>query len=237
MTGLNESTVRVHLFRAARKLRGLLGGTAVITSRAASARRAAASTAIWPSATARRSIRRSPSIWPTAKPARARYAELAAFHGSRCDARATADADACLHARAAARASSSRSHGGSHWSDGQPASSASPASIVRRTMTASSSRSAPRWVAAAAAAGLFVGVAVGASYHVARAVQAAGASAAARWPRHDAPVAARSVDPARRSSADDAFLSDLEIALERPHTRELQAFDALTPHVREVTTR
>ena len=26
MTGLNESTVRVHLFRAARKLRGLLGG-------------------------------------------------------------------------------------------------------------------------------------------------------------------------------------------------------------------
>jgi RNA polymerase sigma-70 factor (ECF subfamily) len=27
VTGLNESTVRVHLFRAARKLRGLLGGT------------------------------------------------------------------------------------------------------------------------------------------------------------------------------------------------------------------
>ena len=26
MTGMNESTVRVHLFRAARKLRGLLGG-------------------------------------------------------------------------------------------------------------------------------------------------------------------------------------------------------------------
>ena len=26
MTGLNESTVRVHLFRAARKLRALLGG-------------------------------------------------------------------------------------------------------------------------------------------------------------------------------------------------------------------
>jgi RNA polymerase sigma-70 factor (ECF subfamily) len=26
ITGLNESTVRVHLFRAARKLRGLLGG-------------------------------------------------------------------------------------------------------------------------------------------------------------------------------------------------------------------
>jgi DNA-directed RNA polymerase specialized sigma24 family protein len=26
ITGLNESTVRVHLFRAARKLRGILGG-------------------------------------------------------------------------------------------------------------------------------------------------------------------------------------------------------------------
>ena len=26
ITGLNESTVRVHLFRAIRKLRGLLGG-------------------------------------------------------------------------------------------------------------------------------------------------------------------------------------------------------------------
>ena len=34
-------------------------------------------------------------------------------------------------------------------------------------------------------------------------------------------------------AADDAFLSDLEIALERPRTRELQPFDALTPHVRE----
>jgi hypothetical protein len=35
-------------------------------------------------------------------------------------------------------------------------------------------------------------------------------------------------------AADDAFLSELELALERPHTRELVAFDALTPHVREV---
>ncbi len=35
-------------------------------------------------------------------------------------------------------------------------------------------------------------------------------------------------------ATDDAFLSELEIALERPHTRELRAFDAFTPHVREV---
>src|SRR5947207_10598718 len=37
-----------------------------------------------------------------------------------------------------------------------------PSRIVRRTITASTSRTAPRWIAAAAAAGLFVGVAVGA---------------------------------------------------------------------------
>jgi hypothetical protein len=33
---------------------------------------------------------------------------------------------------------------------------------------------------------------------------------------------------------DDAFLMQLEFALERPHTQELQPFDALTPHVRPV---
>jgi len=32
------------------------------------------------------------------------------------------------------------------------------------------------------------------------------------------------------------FLSELELALEAPHTRELLAFDALTPHVRESGT-
>ena len=51
-----------------------------------------------------------------------------------------------------------------------------------------------------------------------------------------APVVPRSLNPSQLS-ADDAFFSDLEVALERPHTRELIAFDALTPHVREVTTR
>jgi hypothetical protein len=33
---------------------------------------------------------------------------------------------------------------------------------------------------------------------------------------------------------DEAFLLELEFALARPHTHELQPFDALTPHVREV---
>ena len=36
---------------------------------------------------------------------------------------------------------------------------------------------------------------------------------------------------------DDVFLRELEFALERPHTQELQPFDALTPHVREIGNR
>jgi hypothetical protein len=43
----------------------------------------------------------------------------------------------------------------------------------------------------------------------------------------------RSAGPAD-FAADEAFLSDLEIALDRPRTRELRAFDELTPHVREI---
>jgi len=58
-------------------------------------------------------------------------------------------------------------------------------------------------------------------------------TARARAPRM-APVASRGSGTAE-VAADEAFLSDLEVALERPHTRELQAFDALTPHVREIS--
>ena len=106
-----------------------------------------------------------------------------------------------------------------------------PGRIVRRSIAAPA-RSAPRWMAGAAAAGLFVGVAVGAAFQ--------------RGPWHTftaerqtavnrlSPVATRGTSPAQ-VAADDAFLSDLEVALERPHTRELIAFDALTPHVREVS--
>jgi anti-sigma factor RsiW len=104
-----------------------------------------------------------------------------------------------------------------------------PGQFVRRTMTSSSSSpAAPRWVAAAAVAGLFIGVALGASYG---------------WGAHGAralpgdmrlrPVATQGTDPVD-VAADDAFLSELELALARPHTRELLAFDALTPHVREI---
>ena len=111
-----------------------------------------------------------------------------------------------------------------------------PGRIVRRTIDASTASSA-RWIAAAAAAGLFIGVALGASYPwtwqglgVPSLVARAGGSAR---PARMTPVATRGTSPAE-VAADDAFLSDLEVALERPHTRELQAFEALTPHVREI---
>ena len=106
-----------------------------------------------------------------------------------------------------------------------------PGQLVRRTMTAPGSHSAPRWIAAAAAAGLFVGVAVGAGYRFGSRPVGLEQTLA-----RQAPVSPRGLTPAQLS-ADDAFLSDLEVALERPHTRELIAFDALTPHVREVTAR
>jgi len=112
-----------------------------------------------------------------------------------------------------------------------------PGRIVQRTIDASASRMATRWIAAAAAAGLFIGVAVGASFpwrspRLSRQAFVATDATGARAAR-TAPVAARGTIPADAAS-DDVFLSDLEIALERPHTRELLAFDALTPHVREI---
>lgn len=117
-----------------------------------------------------------------------------------------------------------------------------PSRIVRRTISASTSRTAPRWIAAAAAAGLFIGVAVGASYQfqfgnrpLRRQPLLVGDTVSARASRI-APVATRGTGQPD-VAADAAFLSDLEVALERPHTSELQAFDALTPHVREVIDR
>ncbi len=115
-----------------------------------------------------------------------------------------------------------------------------PGRLVRRTITASAGRTAPRWIAAAAAAGLFIGVALGASYewnpllHSSR--PSVARSADASRPAYLAPVATRGSNQAAVAE-DDAFLSDLEVALERPHTRELLAFDAFTPHVREIYDR
>jgi hypothetical protein len=114
-----------------------------------------------------------------------------------------------------------------------------PGRITARR-TPSSSRRAVRWIAGAAAAGLFVGVAAGTffdfgyrfefgmrgRYNVAqRSVREKGGSTL---------PARKATAPAVTSEADDMFMSALDLALDRPHTSELVAFDALTPHVREI---
>jgi hypothetical protein len=92
---------------------------------------------------------------------------------------------------------------------------------------------APRWVAAGAAAGLFVGIALGASYEWESRVRSAQTVARDSGAPRLAPIAARGGSPIEVVT-DDVFLSELDVALERPQTRELVAFDAFTPHVRAV---
>ncbi len=102
-------------------------------------------------------------------------------------------------------------------------------------------RSAPRWIAAAAAAGLFFGAALGASYQWQirsrgpAALRVARQGGAVDRRAHVSAVATRGIGPAPSAADEDAFLSDLEAALARPRTRELQPFDTLTPHVRDVS--
>jgi hypothetical protein len=110
-------------------------------------------------------------------------------------------------------------------------SSSHPAAVAGRV--------APRWLAAAAAAGLFVGAVGGTlvhpgsersvtSMHVANTATASARLAPSPTVLLTAPAnLSDNID-------DDAFLMQLEFALERPHTQELQPFDALTPHVRPV---
>jgi hypothetical protein len=96
----------------------------------------------------------------------------------------------------------------------------------------------PRWIAAAAAAGLFIGVALGAAYRAPwsapLSVQTRGVRAYVPSPSLLAALGTAGSPEMTDVAADDAFLSELEFALERPRSHELLAFDALTPHVREV---
>ena len=139
---------------------------------------------------------------------------------------------------------------------GQPAHVLSFPTRVGRHMTAAT-RVAPRWVVAAAAAGLFVGIGAGLFFdtdadgiHFRRSAPPAEAVASRSTgveavPVESGPIGPSSVEPAPVSVADqsapqtlddeDVFLSELELALESPRTHELLPFDALTPRVREVS--
>jgi anti-sigma factor RsiW len=106
-----------------------------------------------------------------------------------------------------------------------------PGRFVQRTIRVSTLRS-PRWTAAAAAAGLFLGIALGASYEWEYRARPNAPALNARGGRL-APAAPRGSSADIAADAD--FLSELELALEHPRTRELAAFDAFTPHVREIS--
>ncbi|MEQ1730284.1 MAG: hypothetical protein ABL982_18105, partial [Vicinamibacterales bacterium] len=98
---------------------------------------------------------------------------------------------------------------------------------------------APRWLAAAAAACLCVGAGLGAYVGPRRAPAKPAAVPAPVGPRQPAVLASPAVlvGTGQADADDDAFLMELELALAAPHTRELQAFDALTPHVRDIEFR
>ena len=104
-----------------------------------------------------------------------------------------------------------------------------------------SSRVAHHWLGVAAAAGLVIGVGLGTTYYSQapardqQIVSSVNIAAAVETP---APVAAvPDLVPDLVSSVNEQFLSELELALERPHTSELVALDELTPHVREVSVK
>ena len=120
-----------------------------------------------------------------------------------------------------------------------------PGQTAARGIHPSTTRLATRWIAGAAAAGLFVGVAAGTFFDFStrfefgirgrRSIGQLGRREAGNpaLPSHLAPVPSGGT-AVRAAEADDVFMSALELALDRPHTSELVAFDALTPHVREV---
>jgi len=108
-----------------------------------------------------------------------------------------------------------------------------PGRVVRRHFAATGGRVAPRWTAAAAAAGLFIGVGVGVVFDSRNhAAPNPMAMTIARPARPAAPVVA--VASPAPVADDDAFLSEIESVLGGPHNQELLPFDALTPRVQEL---
>jgi anti-sigma factor RsiW len=164
----------------------------------------------------------------------ARYAELAQFmDGLRADADADTDALFPAEWRDAQRQQIARRI--EHL--GHAARIISfPGRLVARHMAGTASRMAPRW-AAAAAAGLFVGIGVGMFYdarsHVAQTAQTISGVPAAARPAQTAPTGLP-VSVQAPAFDTDAFLSELESALGGPRTPELMSLDVLTPQVREV---
>ena len=98
----------------------------------------------------------------------------------------------------------------------------------------SRSSGASRWIAAAAAAGLIVGVGVGQLMDFRHSLRPPISASDSRRPEVSAPARAnatlRRVNAAGR---DEAFLSAVDASLDRASVPELRALDELTPHAGE----
>ena len=111
-----------------------------------------------------------------------------------------------------------------------------PGRVPAHRIGAVAPRLARRWVAASLAAGLFIGVGTG----IVLDWQASRAFSSRRAVATQTVITSPSVDALTRqdpSEGDEAFLSEIEVAGQRPRIRELLAVDALTPHAREITLR
>ena len=169
----------------------------------------------------------------------ARYAELTQFMES-LSAGATAETDEIFTADRLRAQRQQITRKLEHL--GHPARVISfPSRAGNHQVGSSAPRPARRWIAAAAAAGLFVGVGTGIFLDWERAPGRRSAGVIARQTVLTA-TQGRIAGPLEislpdRSAEDKAFLSELELAGERPRIRELSAVDALTPHVREINLR
>ena len=97
---------------------------------------------------------------------------------------------------------------------------------------------ARRWIAAAAAAGLIIGVAAGQLLDLQDALGRADRPYAdARQPERVTSTA--TVQPASLNTgqSDEAFLSEIEEAASSPRVPELMALDAVTPRLRDISDR
>jgi hypothetical protein len=114
-----------------------------------------------------------------------------------------------------------------------------PGRPATHPITSSTRRPARRWVAAAAAAGLFIGVGTGLflDWETRGGASERRARTVVRQTHLAAPASVVEIARPEPEATDEAFLAEIEVAGERPRTRELVAFDTLTPHVREVTLR
>jgi hypothetical protein len=116
-----------------------------------------------------------------------------------------------------------------------------PGRAARPYVGSSTARPGRRWIAAAAAAGLFVGVGTGVFFDWERAPGRRTGGVFARQMVLTAPAGRieSRIEITRPDPSDEvrAFLSELELAGERPRIQVLSAVDALTPHVREINLR